>query len=237
MAIILIIACSNFICISCGVQRTVEQTKESLSRIDSIYMSSSSKSNNEDEQNTINFQINEIKESVRELNSLKKGIFDSNTITFLSSFVLVFLGGILFDIEKRAKEKLAKSVKITKKIEVEFNQVKILNQTNTISILSKYLQLQLSSKEYKIDDNINYITNELYKSLQYLLTLLQNKETKYLTEDAKKEYLRELHETQLLLGKEDIHNLDYNKDKLTYIISSQKLVSQSINLIESMKDS
>ena len=99
------------------------------------------------------------------------------------------------------------------------------------------MQLQLSSKEYKIDDNINYITNELYKSLQYLLTLLQNKETKYLTEDAKKEYLRELHETQLLLGKEDIHNLDYNKDKLTYIISSQKLVSQSINLIESMKDS
>ena len=89
MAMLLFIACCNFICISCEVQKTTEQTKVTLNKIDSICTSSSS--GNEYRHKNIDIYINKIKESLCELDSLKKGIFDSNTITFLSSFVLVFL--------------------------------------------------------------------------------------------------------------------------------------------------
>lgn len=235
MAMILLIACSNFICISCGVQKTTEQAKVTLKKIDSIY--TSSLSDNENKHKSMDVYINRIRETLCELDNLKKGIFDSNTITFLSSFVLVFLGGILFDIEKRAKDKLVKSERIIKRIVVELNQIKIAKQTNTISILSKYLQLQLSSSKYEINSDIINITNELNKSFQYLLTLLQDKKTEHITEDAQKEYISVLHDIKLLLEKEDIHTLDNNKDKLTYIYGSQKLLSECLNEIESMKNS
>ena len=96
MATILVIACSNFIVISCGVQKNIEIAHQSLSKIDSTCMTLYSA--NEDNHKEIKY-VNDIKNSLMELESLKKGIFDSNTITFLASFVLVFLGGILFDIE------------------------------------------------------------------------------------------------------------------------------------------
>jgi hypothetical protein len=59
-------------------------------------------------QRFIDLHHHKLKENLMEMESLKKGLFDSSTITFLVSFVLVFLGGILFNIEIRSKEQLRK---------------------------------------------------------------------------------------------------------------------------------
>lgn len=235
MAIILLIACSNFICINYGIQKTTVQTKEALYRIDSICMSSPSISNIDGEHSNIDIYLKGIKESLRELESLKKGIFDSNTITFLSSFVLVFLGGILFDIEKRTKDKLAKSKEIIEKLEIELHQIKIAKQTNAMSILSKYLQLQLSSTKYEINDDIVNIANELFKSFEKLQALLRDKDTRFITKDAQKEYTSLLNEIKMLLDKEDIHTHEKNKDKLNYIYECQKLLDNCMKDIEKFK--
>ncbi len=240
MATILVIACSNFIVISCGVKKNTEIANQSLSKIDSICMTLYSA--DEDNHKEINKCVNGIKDSLMELESLKKGIFDSNTITFLVSFVLVFLGGILFDIEKRAKDKYVKSMEITKDIEtqsqeigrwleIELNQLKIDKQISSLVILKNYLQFQFSASSYQINGDIINITYKLHDALEIVRSLLENKQTKYITEEAKAEYVRQLHDVQLLLEKEEIHKNTENTNKLTPIFESLRLVSNCINAI------
>ncbi len=239
MATILVIACSNFIVISCGVQKNIEIAHQSLSKINSTCMTLYSA--NEDNHKEIKY-VNDIKNSLMELESLKKGIFDSNTITFLASFVLVFLGGILFDIEKRAKDKYIKSKEITKKIEtqsqeierwfeIELNQLKIDKQISALVILKNYLQFQFSVSKYQINGDIISIMYKLHDTLKDVLSLLEDKQTKYITEEAKAEYMRQLHDVQLLLEKEEIHINTKNTNKLTPIFESLRLVSNCINAI------
>lgn len=195
MTAILIIACSNFIFIGCGVQETTKQTNLVLSEIDSICISHYNMC--DDDYKKMHIYIDEIKENYRYLDNMKKGIFDSNTITFLSSFVLVFLGGILFDIEKRTKERMVKTQEITKNLEnkskeierwleIELNQLKIDKHISTLVILKNHMQFQFSANDYQIDSGVVNVTFKLHDTLEIVLTLLENNKTRFLTDEAKK---------------------------------------------------
>ena len=105
-----------------------------------------------------------------------------------------------------------------------------------MSILSKYLQLQLSSTKYEINDDIVNIANELYKSFEKLQALLCDKDIRFITEDAQKEYISLLNEIKMLLEKEDIHEHEKNKNKLNYIYECQKLLDNCMKEINNFKN-
>lgn len=60
-------------------------------------------------QKLINLYQHIFKDHITEMELLKNKLFDNNTVTFLVSFVLVFLGGILFNIEARSNTQLEKT--------------------------------------------------------------------------------------------------------------------------------
>ena len=97
--------------------------------------------------------------------------------------------------------------------------------------LKNYLQFQFSASKYQINGDIISIMYKLHDTLKDVLSLLEDKQTKYITEEAKAEYMRQLHDVQLLLEKEEIHKKTENKNKLTPIFESLRLVSNCINAI------
>jgi len=55
-------------------------------------------------------------------NCLERGVFDKNVLTFMTSFLLVFLGGILISIENRADKRIKEGERRIKKIRKKANE-------------------------------------------------------------------------------------------------------------------
>lgn len=149
LSIILIIASCNFYMINCKTAKVYDESKKIFHIGDSIIINELFMDNKDVKkymiewdslhkdsvvisqltyddiafytQRFIDLHHHKLKENLMEMESLRKGLFDSSTITFLVSFVLVFLGGILFNIEIRSKEQLRK---ITLKSERADNRLK-----------------------------------------------------------------------------------------------------------------
>lgn len=234
MVLILAIACSNFLCISCSVQKIVEQSNQAICQIDSL-MSAQDTLSITDRSNSIDPNVDTIKESVNELNLLKKGIFDSNTITFLASFLLVFLGGILFNIENRARKTISKTQIKLNQIDVEVKQLEFYKQITTLLILTKYMSFQLSASSNEINNGISIVAHEIHNTLKTIQSLLEKSGMTYMTEDAKKENKSVLAGTKLLFDKEEIFTKPENKDKLKPFQEIRKLNNECLKLLEQIK--
>lgn len=232
--LILAIAFINFVCVSCGVQRIVNQTNQTVCHIDTLCMQNNDLVEEDDKR--MNVDVGEIKKSIREIDILKRGVFDSNTITFLTSFVLVFLGGILFDIEKRAKNILVKSKEATEGLEIKQTQLDIYKLTSTMSILKSVLHFQFSANNYIINQNIFVIIHEIHNTLRELQSLLMDhKKIRYITEEARIENMSRFNDVKLFLEKEEIYNQPENLGKLTPLIKVKKLVDECIVAMDNIE--
>ena len=99
------------------------------------------------------------KEHLTEMESLRKKIFDSNTVTFLVSFVLVFLGGILFNIETRSNTQLRKT-----KIHLD----KAVARLREIDKTTEKANEQLTNSKNRLDDADEQLSkmNETFKQTE-----------------------------------------------------------------------
>jgi hypothetical protein len=160
----------------------------------------------------LEFQECNFKEYLNEMNSLKKGIFDNNTITFMVSFVLVFLGGILFGIEDRAKKQIDKSEALLQRVDIEQKIMDLYTQIQMIKLSATNLQSTLSSKKYKIDDSINVLVHELFNMEGNLLQEFRNEKYKFITKEKKKNFedafYQILHTLKLQRIQEKKENID-----------------------------
>ena len=121
----LTVACINFFNIN---SKILEETKKCLTAIN-------------------NNTLSEITECFREIDELSKGVFDSNAITFLVSFVLVFLGSIWVSNEIRLKKRIKEADTAIKEAGKAIKQLEI--ERDTMSIYSQILSLRVLSMSYQ----------------------------------------------------------------------------------------
>ena len=190
---------------------------------------------NESEVNDIKTNVDQIKTSVSELKGLEKYLFDSNTITFLSSFVLIFLAGILFDIEKRAKDKINKTKDGVTRLNVELMQLDVYKFATTSLILSKNLQLELSSNGYVINERISILMYELNKQIEFLLTKLRDKELTCIIQQSKEENNNCLFDIKLIIEKEEIWKNKKNTGKLKPLRECAGHINECIKELEKLE--
>lgn len=234
MIVVLLSACANYFAVNIGVQKVINDTQQRICRIDSLCANNSDSPSSEHKVDDIKTNIDQMKTNVIELNDLKKYLFDSNTITFLSSFVLIFLAGILFDIEKRAKDKLNKTKDGIARLRVELMQLDIYKFATTSLILSKNLQLELSSNEYVINNRVSLLTYELNKQIEVLLNKLRDKGLTCIVQRSKDANKDCLYDIKLIIEKEEIWVNKKNKDKLKPLNECKNHVSECIKELEKL---
>jgi len=129
---------------------------------------------------------NEMMKYLTKLEGLKKDVFNNNTITFMVSLVIVFLGSILFDIEARAKKYMRDANEKIKKLESER---KAMSLYSLIHILFVYYERKNYYRLWKETESIleefrkdkyRYITKEFKIELS---ELIRNKMIYYLKND------------------------------------------------------
>ena len=145
--IIMIIASVNYFKTNQQIKTNIESF---LMTIDCVELATASK-------------INDLKQ---EMKLLSANVFDSNAITFLVSFVLIFLGSILINIERKALD-------MTKSVEKSLNSLE--TEWNTLSLHSKLLALKSLIINYQnsLDNNnkdsikfLNYRTNRMVEKIK-----------------------------------------------------------------------
>ena len=126
------------------------------------------------------------------MNNLNKSFFDSNVLTFLISFLLIFLGTILLNIEvrankhvKEAEESIKKTDENISRLEAERCTINLHSQIQSLQILSQYMQSVLESKEYCIDKYTNILNYRVHKMASKLFGELHDDKYKSITKNNK----------------------------------------------------
>jgi hypothetical protein len=205
--------------INSGIEKTFERSSVTIDEIDSI-VRNQLLSENEDtklQEKMLEFQEHKFKEYLSKMNDLKKGVFDSNTITFMVSFVLVFLGGILFGIEERAKKQIDKSEYFLNRVEIEQEIFDLYTQIQMIKLSATNLQSTLSSKNYKIDNLTNILVHELFKMITDLLQDFHDEKYKFITQEKKKNLNDTFSQIRYAFGWDRIKEEKKNIDKTSPI--------------------
>lgn len=221
---ILIIACGNYFIINNKVCNIDEESLSTIQQIDSII----SLPNKGEAYNETITLINNQKDHILNLNKLMKGVFDSNTLTFMVSFVLIFLGGILLDIEHRANSHIEKARHIQKNLYIEIRSIKLKNIFNAISIIAKYLNILFIENNYKISGKTNMLTHEINTNAKEILDIIGNKDCQQITKSALESSISIINQVVEILSKEEI--IDKNRNKLQLIGETK----QSLNKIKVM---
>lgn len=242
LLIILSVAFVNFIIISCCVQKTFDYSRKTLECcVDSTVKNVSL---NQTQEKRIEGQECKFETYLSEMESLKKGIFDSNTITFLSSFLLVFLGSVLLGINNRAAKILSKLEKKSKntlskleekskdtlskleessknalsKTEIERITMSLYTQIHILRFFSTSIQNELASKKYCIDNFINIQTNELFNMAEDLLNDFHNGKYKYITIEWEKVFDDIFEKMIKAFSIDDVLKIKENKNKTQPIV-------------------
>jgi len=113
LAVILFIALANFIFVNCSVWNTYNNSQKIIDNCVIVKKDSI----NENQREMLDRQEYIFKKYLNEMDTLKKGIFDSNTITFMASFLLVFFGGLIFSILNVTEKQMKKAKVIVKRTE------------------------------------------------------------------------------------------------------------------------
>jgi len=159
---ILFIALVNFSIINCAVWKTYNNSRKIIDNCLIVKKDSF----NEYQREMFDRQEHIFKEYLREMETLKKGIFDNNTVTFMASFLLVFLGGILLGILNKSEKEVKKAKKIMDKIEVERNVLTLHTLLYTLFVFNEnknYYRLELETKKllsYFHSGKYKYISKE-----------------------------------------------------------------------------
>lgn len=160
---ILIIACINFFSINDHVQCIIDQIDAETS-----------------------FSKYKMK-----MNSLKKGVFDSNVLTFMVTLIIVFLGTILLNIENRARKHILKSEKTMHRLESERNAMSLYTRIHMLLVFFA---------------NKNYY--RLAKETEELLGEFRNDKYKNITKEWKSDFDKIIHYKMLYFL-----NIDEKRDK------------------------
>jgi len=180
LLITLCFAACNFFIINSEVEISINETVDIL---DSINTKLNSKQDSVNIQKDITDGINTISTSLGEIKDLKKGIFDSNVITFLVSFVLVFLGGILLGIENKANRRIKESDNILNTCDIEQKTMDLYTQVFMLKLLISNLRIE-KSKGSANNNAINVLVNEIFVIIEDLLNVFDKKYFK-ITENKK----------------------------------------------------
>ena len=124
-----------------------------------------------------------INENLHKMESLKRNVFDSNTITFMASFILVFLGGILLGIESRAKKIIDKTQKTKDRFEAEQNTMSLNSQILMLQVFSMNCQNALDINR---DDSIMFLNYRTYNIATKILKEIKDRDNYYITKERKK---------------------------------------------------
>ena len=119
---IIAIAVTNFFTINRCIQKTIASTENTIAKTDSIVRIQTGLDSIQKE--TLKRQERMFSRYLEEIRELKKGVFDSNTITFMSSFLLVIIVGVLLGIEKDAREKIDKAKEEIEAAKSQYNLAK-----------------------------------------------------------------------------------------------------------------
>jgi hypothetical protein len=224
MILILLVACCNFFIINGEVKKASVKLQYTTDSISSIINTSIVKSDSVKQQTDLLSKKNLIQNDLQQLKELKVGVFDSNTLTFLCSFLLVFLGGILFSIESRANRQIKKSEDIMKRFDAECQHTYIFNQINAVHFLANQLQFDFIEHKNIIKNSTNVIVFEMYSRTEDLLSILKKKKYSQITRTALEKDKDIINKVITIISNEQVIENSQNKNKLS------PLLNLSINL-------
>lgn len=232
MVAILFIAGCNYIKINNTIENAYINTENGVRHIDSVINCIKDSLIMDNRKNIeLNNYINDSKNYIKEIESLKDGVFDSNVITFLVSFLLVFLGGILFNIEERAKKQIKTSETILENINVEYRQMEIYIELYSMFITARNLQGILISNNYGITNISNVIINDLFVMAGDLSSEISKREYDYMTLDIKNKCTNSLKQIITILENEQI--VQNNEPELLQPLNKTNLkISNLLSLVE-----
>jgi hypothetical protein len=169
------------------------------------------------------------------METLNKGIFDSNVLTFLYSFLFLFFGGFLFYIETGAKKRIDDSKahineaeKKLNRLDIEQSTIELYTQIQMLRIFSTNVQTALISNEYRIDNRTNILTYEAFKMAEGILDELRDDQYKYITKGRKKVIDNIFEKMIYAFEKERILDNPNNKEKT-------QLVEKTIAKLEELQ--
>lgn len=168
--VILLVACGNFIYINTNIKHNYKSSLLILQKLDSLSSASVTrvlkKTSTElsDTSSTIS-QIHQqadlpkealiaLRGIIDDMNTNKKGVFDSNTLTFLISFVLMGLIAIFLEVNKKVSDKISEFEQIAKKIKQSFQEE---SENMKKSNHSSQQQLDNFKKNYQADTEITLL--------------------------------------------------------------------------------
>ena len=161
---ILFVACINFFNINNNVEKAIEKAQITLeNNKDSVekYLICIQREDTiqskifDDQKYMLKKHLTQMEKCLTELNSDRKGIFDTNVLTFMICFLLVFLGLILLDIESRARKHINEFDKSIHRLEVERNSSNLYTRLNT-----QLSFFYTSRNAYRIWKDVGHLLNE-----------------------------------------------------------------------------
>lgn len=178
----LIFSCSNYTVINNGIKLITEEIQHScdsikviLKDINAALNANTNRNSKDNFVENLTEEVDKFQVYIMQFNELKKGIWDSNTITFLCSFFLVFLVSALLARENRANELLERSEKLEKKIKDEYGNTKklievgmkvdypLFNQVLALLWMAMNLWNDFFTNKKKIVESTRMILNELVR--------------------------------------------------------------------------
>lgn len=220
IVIILFVACSNFFIINGEIKEASVQLRHTADSITSILNTPIVESDSVKQQmgNLLSTK-NQILDFSQQLKDLKTGVFDSNTLTFLCSFLLVFLGGILFSIESRANRQIKKSENIMMRLNAECQHTYIFNQINAVHFMANQLQFDFIIHKNIIRNTTNVIIFEMFSRTEDILSVLKKKNYSKITQialDRDKDIIKKVITT---ISNEQVIENPQNKNKLSPLLN------------------
>lgn len=180
--IILGIACCNFFTINNAIKETTLQIQNVTDSIESIVDVTDVDKNISTLQTDCLLPLaRKIQEQINQLKELKVGVFDSNTLTFLCSFLLVFLGGILFAIETRANKHIKSSEDIITKLNIEYQNMYVFNLLSILQFMADQLQFDFITNNNVIKNSTNVIIFEMSKRADVIISIIKKKDYTHIT--------------------------------------------------------
>ena len=179
LSLILLIACFNFFAINSTINESMKATQETDAKIEFI-LNKHSSLNSEDCQKLDSLK-NTIVVALEKIGIMKNGVFESNLHSFLFSFFIAFLGGLLLKIADTARKQIDKAEKKLKRVDIEQTTMELFTQIQMLRIFSTQAQTALASN----DESKIILINEVFVQAESILDELHNDQYKYITKRRK----------------------------------------------------
>lgn len=221
IVIILGIACCNFFTINSSVKEVSVQLQNVTDSIEAAINADDVSILQDD---SLSALVGQIQEQMKQLKELKIGVFDSNALTFLCSFLLVFLGGILFAIESRANRHIKNSEEIITKLNIEYQNVYIFNLISMLQFMADQLQFDFMRYNNIINNSTNIIIFEMAKRADVIISLLRKKDFTHITQIVLDRDTELITQILFVLSNEDVRDNPENKESLVPLNDLQKKI-------------